>query len=227
MTHDDRDKQMAELARRHLVKGDPTGWFEELYRAADGDAARVPWADLAPHPALADFLARHGVSGRRALVIGCGLGDDAEALSAAGADVTAFDISATCIAWCRRRFPDTRVHYEALDLILAADSWPEGFATVVEIYTVQSLPLALRETAFEAVAALVAPGGRLLVACRGRDDDPPTSGDDPTFRLPGPPWAVSHDELGGLERHGLTEMRFADYEDDAGVRRFVAEYARP
>ncbi|MCC5670705.1 class I SAM-dependent methyltransferase [Nostoc sp. CHAB 5784] len=42
-------------------------------------------------------------SGQKALVIGCGLGDDAEAIASLGFEVTAFDISPTAIAWCQER----------------------------------------------------------------------------------------------------------------------------
>lgn len=39
----------------------------------------------------------------RAVVIGCGLGDDAEYLASMGYEVTAFDISPTAIAMCHTR----------------------------------------------------------------------------------------------------------------------------
>ena len=48
-------------------------------------------------------------NGKKALKIGCGLGDDAEYLTETGMEVTAFDISETAIRWCHERFPDSRV----------------------------------------------------------------------------------------------------------------------
>src|SRR5687767_2842505 len=96
------------LAQQHLSKNDPLGWFEPLYAGANDDPGAVPWADMRPNPNLVDWLDAHSLPlspGRAALVVGCGLGDDAEELARRGFRVTAFDISATAIGWCRRRFP--------------------------------------------------------------------------------------------------------------------------
>ena len=54
-------------------------------------------------------------SEQKALIIGCGLGDDAEALAKLGFEVTAFDISTSAIAWCQQRFPDSTVNYLVAD----------------------------------------------------------------------------------------------------------------
>jgi len=78
-----------ELASDFIERGNPLGWFEPLYREARTNWALVPWADLAPNPHL--FALEGG--GKRALKIGCGLGDDAEQLAAWGFDVVAFYIS--------------------------------------------------------------------------------------------------------------------------------------
>ena len=56
-------------------------------------------------------IIRSSVSGQKAIVIGCGVGDDAEALSEAGYEVTAFDISPEAILLCKNRYPDTTVNY--------------------------------------------------------------------------------------------------------------------
>ena len=94
------------LQRDMAEKNDGLAWFEALYEAADGDPAQVPWADLAPRSALAEWLAREDRRHRgRAIDIGCGLGDNAEGLATAGYDVTAFDLSETAVAWARARFP--------------------------------------------------------------------------------------------------------------------------
>src|SRR5690348_882607 len=99
------------LAHQYLEKGQPTGWFEPLYAQSRGDASSIPWADLRPNPHLTSWLAQHPLSGagRRALVIGCGLGDDAEEFARLGFAVTAFDISPTAIQWSHKRFADSKV----------------------------------------------------------------------------------------------------------------------
>ena len=100
-------------------------WFEAVYRLADGDAACVPWGDLAPHPLLADWLAGQGsLAGLRALDVGCGLGDNAEALAAAGAKVHGLRFRGTAIGWAKRRFPQSAVDYRAEDLF----ALPDGMA---------------------------------------------------------------------------------------------------
>ena len=63
----------------------------------------VPWADGLPDPNLVEWAGRAGSAGsdgagRRALVVGCGLGYDAEFLAGRGFAVTAFDLSPTAIA---------------------------------------------------------------------------------------------------------------------------------
>src|SRR5690349_6380964 len=67
-----------ELAWAHIRRGDPLGWFDVLSRGAGGQASAIPWADLRANPNLSEWLSVAGLSPGRALVIGCGLGDDAE-----------------------------------------------------------------------------------------------------------------------------------------------------
>ena len=64
------------LAHKFLGRGDPTGWFEVVYAGANWAEARIPWAQQAVNPGLAEWLGRKNVSGagRKALVTGCGLG---------------------------------------------------------------------------------------------------------------------------------------------------------
>ena len=105
-----------QLAAESIARGDPTGWFEPLYAAAEQGATTVPWADLAPYPGLVSTLA--GVPGRgRALVVGCGLGDDAEHVASLGFTTVAFDVSPTAIASARRRFSRSAVEYVTADLL--------------------------------------------------------------------------------------------------------------
>ncbi len=113
-------------------------------------------------------LAGHG---RRALIVGCGLGDDAEELAARDFQVTAFDVSVAAIDWCRRRFPNSEVDYEAADLLDPPQAWHGAFDLVVEIYTLQVLPPELRAKAMANLASFVARGGTLLVVARGREED--------------------------------------------------------
>ncbi len=216
-----RDRARA-LAADALIRDDPLGWFEPLYASAGGDRTAIPWADLAPNSHVVDWFARTGRrgNGERALVVGCGLGDDAESLASRGFDVDAFDISPTAITWCKRRFPRSSVRYHVTDLLARPAAWNAAFAFVLEVYTLQVLPPDLRSLAMERIANAVAPGGTLLVVCRGREPD-----DDPG-RMP---WPLTRADLDGFVTHGLHEHSFEDFLDDEDppARRFRAVYIRP
>nr|WP_308737866.1 MULTISPECIES: class I SAM-dependent methyltransferase [unclassified Nostoc] len=101
-------------------------------------------------------------SQQKALVIGCGLGDDAEALANLGFEVTAFDISPTAVAWCQQRFPDSTVSYIVADLLAIPPQWHQAFDKVFECRNIQALPLNVRSWVISSVASLVAPGGTML-----------------------------------------------------------------
>ncbi len=68
-----------ELAAQFNQQGDPTGWFDVLYREAEEGVSELPWADRGVNPHLIGFWATkpQSTAGKRALVIGTGLGDDA------------------------------------------------------------------------------------------------------------------------------------------------------
>nr|WP_019506399.1 methyltransferase domain-containing protein [Pleurocapsa sp. PCC 7319] len=106
-------EKVKSLATESIRQQNPSGWFETLYAEAEGDSNQVPWAKNTVHPYLQDWLEKYPcqVDGKSALVIGCGLGDDAEILSNLGYRVTAFDIAPTAIAWCKQRFPNSSVTY--------------------------------------------------------------------------------------------------------------------
>ena len=207
------------LAQKHLARGDPLGWFEPLYAGAGADPAAVPWADLRPNPNLVEWLdARPSPSGRTALVVGCGLGDDAEELARRGLRVAAFDISPTAIAWCNRRFPGSPVRYAVADLLSPPAEWTRAFDFVFESYTLQVLPPDLRLAATQSLSRFLAPGGALLLICRGRD---PT---DPPGEMP---WPLTRPELEESARAaGLVEESFEDFVDaeTPPVRRFRVVY---
>jgi SAM-dependent methyltransferase len=194
--------------------------FEEIYARAGQDLGAIPWASLAPNPALVSWLDRQpSLTGDQVLVIGCGLGDDAEEAARRCGQVTAFDLSPTAIRHCRERFPGSAVDYQVADLFQLPAHWDGAFSLVVEIRTLQSLPLPERAGATAAIAAAVRPGGRVFVRALARDD-----GEPPASR----PWPVSRGELRGFIRAGLREAEFADQPaTGAGGRFFTAVYARP
>ena len=214
-------KQVRAIAHEHLARGDALGWFEAVYSAAAGDVDRVPWADRVANPLLIGWLERELVrgDGRRALVVGCGLGDDAVALADRGFVVTAFDLSPTAIGWCHRRFPDSPVDWRVADLFALRADLHGAFDFVFEAYTLQSFGDApMRNGAMRALAATVARGGTLLVVARGRDLE---------AQVDGPPWPLALAELAPIERAGLRCEHHEDFYDDEPQRRLRVEYRRP
>src|SRR4051794_30955107 len=192
---DDDERDPDRLARASLAAGDPTGWFETLYTEAEQGTAEVPWDRPAATPLLSAWAAETGVSGagRRALVVGCGLGRDAEFVAGLGFATTAFDISETAVRVARERHPRSLVRYVVADLLDPPASWRSHFDLVVESNNVQALPGALRDRAIAPVGTLVAPGGTLLVLA-AKADEP---GDD------GPPWPLTRAEVESFGGDGL------------------------
>ena len=192
---------------------DPSTWFEAVYIGAEDDINKVPWARETENPLLARWLSQQQLAGSNlcTLVVGCGLGDDAETLARLDLNVTAFDISPRAIEWCRQRFPASKVNYQVADLFHLPPTFRQGFDLILDALTIQSMPPHMHAGAIEAIAECVAPGGTLLIICHGRDADEPVDG---------PPWPLSHTELDLFLQHGLQEVTFEDH-IIAGVRRFL------
>jgi SAM-dependent methyltransferase len=201
-----------QLSAESVAAGDATGWFERLYAEAEAGVSVVPWADGLPDPQLVEWADRAGSAGsdgagRRALVVGCGLGYDAEFLAGRGFAVSAFDLSPTAIAAAKRLYPDSRVSYLVADLLNLPAAWASAFDLVMEAYTVQPLYGPVRERALAALSGPVAPGASLLVIARATEEDDPVR--DPGMM----PWALTRAELslaGGPLRVHRIEKYLAD-----------------
>ncbi len=206
------------LATESVQNSDSTGWFETLYLEAKGDVSQVPWARSTLHPYLQDWLEKYPpqTEGKSAVVIGCGLGDDAEALANLGFKVTAFDISPTAIEWCQQRFPNSAVIYTVADLFELDSACQKSFDFVVESRTIQALPLKIRSETVKAIASLVAKNGTLLVVTRVRESDGEPDG---------PPWPLSERELSQFQEFGLQEIRRDSFFDsENSVTQLRIEY---
>ena len=208
-----------QLAQEFAQRGDAMGWFEKLYSQAQSNEQAIHWADMEANPNLVGWLDRRTVEGqgKLALVVGCGLGDDAEELASRGFEVVAFDIAPTAIAWCRKRFPQSSVEYVVADVFDPPPAWQGGFDFVLEAYTLQVLPADVRSKAIACIAGLLAKEGTLLVICRGRSAE----------ELPGNlPWPLTTEELDGFTSAGLKPVQFEDYfdQEEPPTRRFRVEY---
>ena len=206
--------------------GDDFAWFDALYESAEGRRGFIPWSEAAPRFKLIDWLSSRradlskiGDAPRlRAIDVGCGLGDNASCLAAAGYDVTAFDISAHAVEWARKNLPDSGIKFEVADIFDLPDHWRGGFDLVHETYNLQAMPNHVAP-AIDAIASLVAPGGTLLVMTRGRHDDE---------HIEGPPRPLTKKQLQGFEAAGLECRKFEEFysEGDRPVFHYLAEYVR-
>jgi SAM-dependent methyltransferase len=148
----DWDAESARWAARAVQAGEPTAWFETLYAGGRRGEIDMPWDRAKPLPSLRDWLQAKGPgAGRSAVVVvGCGLGIDAEFVAAHGFRTTAFDISHTAICTAQERYPDSPVDYRIADMLCLPREWQRAFDLVVEIINIQALPMSLRHQAIAA-----------------------------------------------------------------------------
>lgn len=221
---EDPDVVSRRIARESLDRDDPTGWFENLYAAAAEGTAVVPWDHGTAHQLLIEWAeeSQPDGTGKTALIVGTGTGWDAELIAARGYDTTAFDISPTAVETAQRNHPDSAAHYVVADLLDPPADWHRAFDLVVEINTVQALPIPLQLAAIKQVTELVAPGGTLLVIAVARPDDRPDTDTQ------GPPWPLTRAAIESFTTPDLhlTNLTRTPSPTNPTIHRWRAEYLR-
>ena len=223
--HRDPEQHAASLAHAAIAAGDATAWFEQVYADAAAGKTSVPWDRGQANQLLVQWASgQYGGrplsagEGACALVIGCGLGEDAEYIAGLGFATTAFDIAPTAIATAKSRFPGSPVDYQVADLLAPPDRWLQAFELVVESITVQALPDPPRAAALARLGEFVAPGGTLIVIARRRE---PGAADS------GPPWSLTRAEIDSIATGGLRQVSAETIEPGPGPsRRWLAEFQR-
>jgi ubiquinone/menaquinone biosynthesis C-methylase UbiE len=211
----DWEQEADRFAAQALAANDPTAWFERLYASGVAGETGIPWDTEGPRPALVEWATGLDGHGRRAIVVGVGLGQSSEFIAGLGFATVAFDISPTAIDVIRRRFPQSTVEYLVADLLDPPASWTSAFDLVVEVFTVQNLPESLRERATAAIAGFTAPGGTLIVIARARFDHEPAQEN--------PPWPLTRAQIDAFAADGLAPVRVELLSD----RWWRAEFRRP
>lgn len=191
-----------------------SAWFDGLYQENKETHENIPWARQAVNPLLQTYLDSKAEHTGMALVIGCGLGDDAAALAEAGYDVTAIDVSQTALDLAKERFPDTNITFKKQDIF----EYDEQFDFVFEAFTIQSLPVEFREKMVKAVAKTVAKRGTLLLIAHKRE-----------VAFDGPPWPMEPHEVAWFSKEGLVELSHDIHTEDSKVSntRFRVLYSKP
>ncbi len=114
---------------------------------------------------------------------------------------------------------ETNIDFFAADLFDFPKDRRSEFDFVAEVYTIQALPVDLREKTIDAISRFVAPEGEMVVVTRGRENDEDVDG---------LPWALSFDDLSRFEKNGLKKINLTEMpgDEDVPIRRFVVEYKR-
>lgn len=205
----DWEDEADRLAARALADGLPTRWFDELWTAGERDEVDVPWDRSAPHPVVVEHAAAiPDGHDRKAVVVGAGLGADAEHLSDHGWRTVAFDVSPAAMRLARARHPESSVDYRVADLLELPSDLTGPFDLVVEVFTVQALPPSVRAAAIRGVRSLLAPGGVLLVVEVVRPD-----GESP---MAGPPWLLDRAAMTSFAGDDVTFASLAPVANPSG-----------
>jgi 2-polyprenyl-3-methyl-5-hydroxy-6-metoxy-1,4-benzoquinol methylase len=191
----------------------PTDWFEPLYANSATDGKGIPWANMKTHPSFAGWLEKNNLdgAGKSALVVGCGMGDDAIELESRGFEVTAFDVSNTAIEYCKDRFATSNVNFVQADLLKKQPNWERKFDYVLEIFTIQALPPKYEDDLIKNIAKFVSYNGTLMVIS--------AVGNKKRAIENGPPWLLTSDHIDKFISCGLfvvethIEKSFSNNED--------------
>ena len=208
--------RILEMAREAESKSDPLIWFEELYKSSEGNEEMIPWSNGEPNHLLVEWLEGKPPQGR-ALVVGCGLGEDAAYLSKLGWKVTAFDISPTAIRWARKNYANLDIEWRVEDLLKLPTEWRHKWDLVVEVHILQAIPEEVRVVAAPVLPSLLAHGGRLVSVGRVSNSG---------VRTTGPPWPLSREfvsSIGGDLEHTSLDLPI-EFMNGEEIQRYISSW---
>ena len=141
-------------------------------------------------------------------MVGSGPGSDAAFLAGLGWTVTGFDVAPSAVAAAAA--PVSRcgtIDFQVADVLQPPADWTAAYDLVLESYTVQALPVALRPAVIARSAALVAPRRNALVLAAAEDQHIVT----------GPPWPLTRADVESFARPGLETVRIEDLRPRTGT----------
>lgn len=183
-----------------------SAWFEEMYKRNKENYEVIPWVRKDVNPLLQSYLQSEVSHRGKALVIGCGVGDDAYALDKAGYDVVAIDIAQTALDLAMQRFPESAIVFQKQDIFDMPANYFEHFDFVFEALTIQSLPRMYRQKMIKAISNTLKKDGALLIVAHrynGNND--------------GPPWPLKDEEIAHFLNCNMKEESFDLIEDSSQI----------
>ena len=104
---------------------------------------------------------------RRILDIGCGIGWSSHELAslASVAEVHAIDLSPQLIATAKGLFASPKIDFDVVDVTTITPSAERPYDAIVMLDVYEHIPVAARARFHEALSALLAPGGFILLTC--------------------------------------------------------------
>lgn len=194
-------------------------WFEHIYEQAAKGEQPPPWSTGVPNRHLVRWWESHagGTTSGRALVVGCGYGEDAVWLSAQGLEVVGIDISMNALRQPRRKSaPGVQFVVADIEGLPFRDA---AFGLVADVYTMQCLEQTKRPSAARAMAGAMASNGTLLVIATKASGHVERDA----------PWTLTSGDLELFSRSGLIERTHDEFADPdfPHLRRIVASYVKP
>jgi methyl halide transferase len=154
-------------------------YWEERYRTND-----MPWEKGEPSPGLVDFLAQNTQLKKGAVLVpGCGSGNDARALAAAGFQVTGMDIAPSGVELSKQKTADAGLKAEFRQGDFLCDEPFALFDWIFEHTLFCAIQPADRGLYLEAVSRWLKPAGNFLGVFYMIPDEQ------------GPPFGTNRDEI--------------------------------